>query len=329
MWELPNPFIAADNTAVTPGGWEKQREYLKEILADRLYGEMPEAPGNVRAEKCFEKPLWDGSACFEVYDISFGPGRQVREKTAVIRPVQGKSIPVLLFGGYVEEEIAKEAISRGFCIITPLMDDAAPDSPEYREGTLAKAYPEAKFKVIAMWAWLMSRVMDWLDTVPFLTDHRYILAGHSRYGKAALCCAVFEKRAAAAAVAGSGCGGIGSLRIGGSRFGRDTGKVETLGGMVKGMFPHWFVDSLKDFGADEPSIHFKEDELPFDANFIGACIAPRPLILLEGLDDTWANPYGTLASWSASAEVYHFLGVDKNCAIHFREGGHAFNLSDW
>ena len=52
-------------------------------------------------------------------------------------------------------------------------------------------------------------------------------------------------------------------------------------------------------------------------------------MILEGLDDTWANPYGTMASFGAVSEVYHFLGADEKLAIHFREGGHAFNLEDW
>ena len=107
------------------------------------------------------------------------------------------------------------------------------------------------------------------------------------------------------------------------------GAVETWGGMITGYFPHWFLESLVPFGAKEASAHYRENELRFDANFIGAAIAPRGLILVEGLDDTWANPFGTAASWSATSEVYHFLKADEKCAIHFREGGHDLNQEDW
>ncbi len=329
MWELPNPFLNEQGKTVAGDDWEQQQSYLRQILMEDFYGEIPPAPGNVQAEKIFTKELWDGAAIFEVYNLSFGPEHSVHEKTAVIRPKEGSAKPIVFCGGYVDEEIARTAVSRGFLIATPLTDDAAPDEPDYEKGTLYRAYPQYSFRVIAMWGWLLSRVMDFLETTDFISTNAFTVAGHSRYGKAALACAVHEERAKVVIAAGSGCGGMGSLRAWGSRFGAETGAVETLGSMLKDNFPHWFLPSLKDFGADEPSAHARENELRFDANFIGAVIAPRPLLILEGLDDTWANPYGTLVSWSAVSEVYRFLKREKDCAIHFREGGHALNLQDW
>ena len=329
MWNLPNPFLDEKGSVVPAAEWKAQQERLRTILAEDFYGKCPPAPGNVRAEKVQGKELWDGSACFEVYDLSFGPEQSVCMKTALIRPKEKKAYPIVLCGGSVDEDIAKMAVEKGFLIATPLMDDAAPDQPDYQKGTLYQAYPEAGFKVIAMWGWLLSRVIDWLETTDFIEKDSFSVAGHSRYGKAALACVVNDERVRVCCAAGSGCGGMGSLRYWGSRFGAGTGKVETLGSMVKNNFPHWFADTLGAYGADEASEHSRENELRFDANFIASVIAPRPLIVLEGLDDTWANPMGTIASWSAAAEVYHYLGSDENCAIHFREGGHAFNLEDW
>ncbi len=332
LWELPNPFLREDGTMVrTPAEWPEQREALARILAEDLYGEMPPAPGNVRAESVFSKELWDGEGRFEVCDLCFGPESAVHEKTALIRPAAQESplIPIVLCGGFVDEAIARAAVSRGYAIVTPLTDEAAPDLPEYREGTLYKAYPAYSFKVIAMWAWLLSRVIDWLQTLEAFDSERIVVAGHSRFGKAALCCAVYDKRVSLCVAAGSGCGGMGSLRVAGGRWGAGVGEVETLGGMITGWFPHWFCEELAAFGAKEPSRHGRENELRFDANFIGSAIAPRPLLILEGLDDTWANPYGTMAAWSAVSELYHFLGEDQKLGIHFREGGHDLNREDW
>ena len=331
-WEIPNPFLRKDGTAVeSPKEWAKQREALARILAEDLYGQMPPAPGNVQAELVFSKELWEGSAVYEVYDLSFGPEHSVHEKTAIIRSAaSGKqTIPIVLCGGFVEEDKAKAAVEQGFCVITPLLDDAAPDLPDYQKGTLYRAYPQYSFKVIAMWGWLMSRVIDWLYTLEEIDYEHVVVAGHSRFGKAALCCSVYDERVALCVAAGSGCGGMGSLRVAGSRWGENTGEVETLGGMITGMFPHWFREELADFGAKEASAHARENELRFDSNFIGSAIAPRPLLILEGMDDTWANPFGTMAAWCAVSEVYHFLGHDDQLGIHFREGGHALNLEDW
>lgn len=331
-WELPNPFLREDGTEIqSPAEWDAQRERIQRILAADLYGEMPPAPGEVLAERVFSKALWGGAGLFEVYDLRFGPENTVHEKTALIRAADtsAKALPIVLCGGFVEEEIARRAVEKGFFLAVPLTDEAAPDTPAYREGALFQAYPGYRFKVIAMWGWLLSRVIDWLYTLDFADLEHLTVAGHSRFGKAALCCAVYDPRVSLCIAAGSGCGGMGSLRVSGGRWGEGVGEVETLGGMLGGMFPHWFRDELVAYGAKEPSRHARENELRFDANFIASAIAPRPLLVLEGLDDTWANPFGTLAAWSAAAEVYHFLGADEKLGIHFREGGHALNAEDW
>ena len=328
-WKLPNPFLDEKGEIADLSAWDHQREYLRNILTEDFYGRSPEDSGEVTAEKKAEKTLWDGRGRFEVYELHFGPENGLSMTTALIRPSEGKALPIVLMGGYVDEEIAKIAVEQGYCIATPLMDDLAPDSPDYKKGILYQAYPKDSFKVIRMWGWLLSRVIDWLEKTDFAEPDSFTVVGHSRYGKAALACSVYDERVKVTAAGGSGCGGMGSLRVYGSRFGEGTGKVETLGAMLKSNFPHWYLDSLQEYGSDQPSEHFREKELRFDANFIGSVIAPRPLLVLEGLDDTWANPYGTFASWSAVSEVYHYLSADENCAIHFREGGHALNLSDW
>ena len=331
-WELPNPFIKPDGTMVrTVEEWPQQQAYLKQILAEDLYGVMPPAPGNVTAEKKYEQSLWNGAGIFESYELSFGPDNKVHMRTVLIRQAEitVPQIPIILCGGYVAEPIARMVVEQGRVLAIPFCDDAAPDEPGYRSGSLYQAYPDYSFKVIAMWGWLMSRVADWLETLPCVDISKLVVSGHSRFGKAALACAVFDERVQVCAAGGSGCGGIGSLRLGGGRYGEGHGAVETLGGMITGYFPHWFLESLVPFGAKEASAHYRENELRFDANFIGAAIAPRGLILVEGLDDTWANPFGTAASWSATSEVYHFLKADEKCAIHFREGGHDLNQEDW
>ncbi len=99
--------------------------------------------------------------------------------------------------------------------------------------------------------------------------------------------------------------------------------------MQDGNMAYWFRNELKKYGSPELNGHSRENELRFDSNFIGSAIAPTPLLILEGLDDNWANPFGTQLAWNAVSEVYSFLGKEDACAIHFREGGHAFNYEDW
>jgi hypothetical protein len=88
-------------------------------------------------------------------------------------------------------------------------------------------------------------------------------------------------------------------------------------------FWYWLSDNAKGFEGENIN------RLPFDAHFARALIAPRPLLTIDGLDDTWANPYGAQVSWLAAQPVYDMLGAGDNNAIHMREGGHAYNEHDW
>ena len=64
------------------------------------------------------------------------------------------------------------------------------------------------------------------------------MTGHSRMGKAALCCGIYDERAAVVAPAGSGCGGMASMRLSGCRLGENIGLSERIGVMLnKERFP--------------------------------------------------------------------------------------------
>jgi hypothetical protein len=192
-----------------------------------------------------------------------------------------------------------------------------------------------------------------------MTWEKIIATGHSRFGKVALCAGIHDERIAMCAPMGSGCGGAGCFRILGGKNGIGSGYQERLGSMVT-FFPHWLSSRIKPFSsaddavmldirqaiaeiakdspsADDAFYRFAcsryplkdEDRLPFDLHTAKALIAPRHLITSDGLDDEWANPYGTQVTWAASEEVFKFLGAECNNALHFREGGHSFSVEDW
>lgn len=143
-----------------------------------------------------------------------------------------------------------------------------------------------------MWAWLQSRVIDWLETQQDIDVAKTVVTGHSRMGKAALCCGIYDERAAIVAPAGSGCGGMASMRLSGCRLGENIGLSERIGVMLnKERFPYWLMENVADYGTPDGKTRFRENEIPFDANILGACVAPRRLILVEGLDDDWINPF--------------------------------------
>ena len=313
--------------------WEERRNYYKKLLEEHFYGKMPPGPPQIKWESHVRKTIEDGKGIYEKVRLQTGPNGEIGFFIHVFRPdCRDKSVPVIMpSGDKVDENFVRMAIGQKFSIISLEIDEAAPDDKEgYKNGSCARAYPEYSWRALAMWAWLESRVMDWLEEQDFADSKKMVVTGHSRMGKAALCCGIYDERAAVVAPVGSGCGGMASLRLNGNRLGEGIGRAERIGVMLSEKnFSYWLLDEMRSYGTEDGLTPYRENEIPFDANILGACIAPRGLVLAEGLDDTWINPFGTQVSWLAASEVYAFLGEPEKCAIHYREGGHAYTLEDW
>ena len=333
-WELPDPFLREDGSRVVAAEeWKEQREYFKRILEEQYYGKMPPRPDHVRGERGESKFLWEESAIYERVRLYTGPEEKVAFHVHVYRP-QGdeKRMCIVIPGGDgLDPEILQKAVWQGAAVLSYEIDEAAPDDTErWNQGSCALAYPEYSWRSLAMWAWLASRVIDWLEAQSFADLNKVVVTGHSRMGKMALCCGIYDERAAITAPAGSGCGGMGSLRLTGSRLGENSGNAERIGVMLrKDRFYYWLLDGMAEYGTADGLTGYRENELSFDADILGACIAPRGLFLAEGLDDQWSNVFGTQISWLAAAEVYRWMGASDKCAIHYRVGGHEYNLEDW
>ncbi len=333
-WKLPDPFLKEDGNRISSKEeWGAQRIRFLDMLEKMFYGKMPPRPEHLEGERLLTKRIWDGKVLCEKVRLKTGPNEEIGYHVHVTRPNRkGKTIPIVIPAGTnLEDEILKMAVYRNFSIMSFEIGEAAPDDPQgYREGSCARAYPEYSWRALAMWAWLQSRVIDWLETQDFADMGKVVVTGHSRMGKAALCCGIFDDRAAVVAPAGSGCGGMASLRLNGGRLGEGIGRGERIGVMLSEKnFSYWLMDGMREYGTEDGMEAFRENEIPFDANILGACVAPRGLVLVEGLDDTWINTYGTQTAWLATSEVYQFFDVPEKCAIHYREGGHAYNREDW
>ena len=336
-WELPNPFYKADGSIMsTKAEWEEKRKAYLELLSEIYYGKMPGRPQTLTASELSNETICQNTVCHKVVRLcAQGDEAPVFFNVHVYRPVmpcEKKLIPVVIpAADTLPGEIISMAAEQGFEICSFEIAEAAPDDKEkIWEGGCAKAYPGYTWRALAMWAWLQSRVIDWLETQKDIDVTKTVVTGHSRMGKAALCCGIYDERAAVVAPAGSGCGGMASMRLSGCRLGENIGLSERIGVMLnKERFPYWLMENVADYGTPDGKNRFRENEIPFDANILGACVAPRRLILVEGLDDDWINPFGTQVSWLAASEVFEFLGVKEHSGIHCREGGHAYTKQDW
>ena len=226
-------------------------------------------------------------------------------------------------------------LTRGYGLATAHCGDFFPD---YRNGRdtsimeslgrpIGKNIPNDEPGALGAWAWGLSRVLDWLLTLPEVDPDRVIVLGHSRLGKAALWAGACDQRFAMVISNDSGCGGAALSR-------RNYGEsIEA----ITNRFPHWFCPKLATFAG-------RENELPCDQHSLLAMIAPRPLYVASAQNDRWADPRGEfLAAVAANPayELYNLQGlgtrvmppvntsIGKTIGYHIRDGKHDLLQFDW
>jgi len=226
-------------------------------------------------------------------------------------------------------------LGRGFGAATACYGDVFPDRPDGRaesalvslgrpaDGDLPADEPGA----IATWAWQLSRILDWLVTLPEVDAARVIVVGHSRNGKAALWAGACDERFAMVVSNESGCGGAALER-------RNYG--ETVEAITR-RFPHWFCPAFRGYAE-------RVTALPVDSHVTLAMAAPRPLYVASAIEDRWADPRGEFLAAVAAEPVWRLFGraglgtaewppvdqpVGRTIGYHVRSGGHDLLEEDW
>ncbi len=226
---------------------------------------------------------------------------------------------------------------RGYATATAYCGDVFPD---HADGRKASVLPSLGYAVgdermvsgdepgaISTWAWQLSRILDWLVTLPEIDPTRVIVVGHSRLGKTALWAGAGDERFAMVVSNESGCGGAALER---RNYGETVKRITTS-------FPHWFAPTFATY-AD------RETELPIDQHVVLAMTAPRPLYVSSAVEDRWADPRGEFLAAVAAGPVWELFGkvglgtdtypavdtaIGNSIGYHVRSGPHDITAIDW
>ncbi|MEE2752631.1 MAG: hypothetical protein VX910_01510 [Candidatus Latescibacterota bacterium] len=335
--KLPDPFLMNDGSRVeTAVGWKTRRTEITKLLLDIQYGNMPEAP-EVVSWSLGNWNLLDKGRKQRRDFLEFKPSKEkprtvfsleikitYPSEASIARknlncPEFGKDgIPAVV---YVGEKLHGSVLDNGYAIINYPNDTLEPmEMGKPRLGPAREAYQilygkEYQWGSISAWAWGARRVLDHIIRMPEINRNHIAISGHSRNGKAALLAGALDERFAVVNPAGSGCAGAGSYLALGN-------KCEDLAALTSR--ERWWAWAHPEFGYWAG----RESELPFDQHFLMSLVAPRPLLRTEGIDDDWANPEGTSASYLATKPIYEFMNVSDRNAIFYREGGHEHTEED-
>lgn len=233
-----------------------------------------------------------------------------------------------------------EVIRWGYAAATVCYHDIHPDRADGgADSVFALFYtPEElpavgkKHSVIGAWAWGLSRAREALATLPQIDPNRVIVHGHSRLGKTALWAGATDEKFAMVISNDSGCGGAALHR---RKFGENLS--QHFEAHLRRGLPIWFVDRLGQF------IN-REETLPFDAHWLLALIAPRPLCVGSADEDLNADPKGEFLACKEASPVYELFGFPPFAAArmpasgecvrgivnyHLRSGKHDQTPEDW
>lgn len=168
--------------------------------------------------------------------------------------------------------------------------------------------------VLTAWAWGFHRVLDALIlTAPEIDSTKVGVTGCSRLGKAALAAGLFDTRITLTMPMSSGVQGMGPYR-----YYTLSGQGENLENSKSGA--GWWTSS----GINQFVNH--DTQLPFDAHFVAAAIAPRAVIIDQGVADAYTNSKGTaIVIYPAAKLVYNYLGVPDMIGMAIRSGAHCDN----
>lgn len=338
QFTLPDPLIMQNGQKVTNAAmWiEKRRPEIIRLFEAEVYGRaMAPRPEKMTWKVTSVDPnAMDGKAITKKVVLYFagtenGPSMQLD----ITLPKQSKPVPVYMLAEW--GQILPEVIDRGYGMIICKLSQIQADKPDGYADSIRAFFAPAGQKepladewgAIAVWAWGMSRAMDYVQTDLDIDAQKVCLHGFSRFGKVATWAGALDQRFAITFSGQAGCGGAVLVRRG---FG-ETVKA------INNSFPYWFCGNFKKYNDDV-------NTLPVDWHELIALYAPRPVYIAAATGFSWGDPHGSFLAVKYAEPVYKLfgkvgLGTDGWPAVntpvgdfigyHNRTGTHSQTSYDW
>lgn len=353
MNTLPDILTNLNGEKTTADTWPARREEILSLLSEGEYGKIYDRESvhtvftllNREKEPRFIKVKTE--RLIVEAELSRG-SRQHTFCFVIFLPLERKErIPVFLYNAVAGSEAdynrmrkadswpMENIIARGYAAAAVVSTDIAPGFDDHFRGGFHRLFPEYAENrpddaagTLAAWAFGLSTVLDYLQTMPEIDGSKCAVVGHSRCGKAALWAAACDPRFHAVF---SSCAGNSGDALARGNKGEKIANITTF-------FPYWFAGAYKQY-ADH------EDDMPFDQHMLLAAIAPRYLYTSSKTEDAWADPEGQLKSLNLGKKAFELLGlctgeelpvpelgvpvINGHVGYHRLAGPHSLTAEDW
>lgn len=336
---IPSPISGVKDTAA----FEKRKEEIRKLLAERQYGEIPGKTDHMSVEvtSTYDNFAAGKAVCRNLNFIFEVDGRKFSFPAISIIPnmPEGKKCPAFVYIGFENGDAGKympseEIVERGFALFAIHHDKVSSDNGDFKDG-IAKYLVKSRRKSnapgkIALWAWAAMRVMDYVETLDDVIDLQNVaVIGHSRLGKTALLAGGYDERFKHVISNDSGCCGAALER----------GKIGERYPRITEVFPYWFCPRFnREIAVGEV--------MPFDQNFLLSLSVPRHIIIGSAKEDLWADPTSEFLSLASLEEIYKLYNrsglihngalpearavlTDGDATYYIREGTHYLSRHDW
>lgn len=307
----PDALVFFDGRRVTTREeWEHQRKpELRSLMQHYMHGIMPPPPPNTEGTVTNSRPVLGGGGVEKTVRISFGPPGTPHITLHLILPSRRRDpapvfvVPSFLRVWDMDSQSVWQSVERGYAVATFWYGDVFPEpttgswpQPDFFRGVFPSFIRPGQTKrephdwgAIAMWAWGVQRVVDYLVTDRDIDGRRIAAIGHSRLGHAVLIAAAYDERIALVIPHQS----MSQMRT-------PRGREVVLVKIVRQ--PHHLSEA---FGRFLNQVN----RLPFDMHSLVALVAPRPILITGGTLDEWSDLPGQFEMIRGADPVYRFLGA--------------------